>query len=82
MSIEVSPELEKLVDEKVASGELESREAVVSHALRLLYRESAGPKSTRAERLAAIERIRERRKGITLGPDLTIRQLIDEGRRY
>ena len=29
---------------------------------------------------AAIDRLRELRKGITLGPDLTIRQLIEEGR--
>jgi prevent-host-death family protein len=32
-------------------------------------------------RLAAAERIRELRKGITLG-DITIRELIDEGRKY
>ena len=30
----------------------------------------------------AIRKIRELRKGVTLGPDLTIRQLIDEGRRF
>jgi antitoxin (DNA-binding transcriptional repressor) of toxin-antitoxin stability system len=31
---------------------------------------------------AAIAHMRELRKGATLGPDLTIRQLIDEGRKY
>lgn len=31
---------------------------------------------------AAIARIRELRKGNVLGPDLTIRQLIEEGRRF
>jgi prevent-host-death family protein len=30
----------------------------------------------------AIRRIRELRKGVTLGPDLTIRQMIGEGRRF
>lgn len=36
----------------------------------------------RAKVVEAIERIKELRKGTTLGPDLTIRQLIDEGRKY
>lgn len=31
---------------------------------------------------AVIEDIKRFRKGHTLGPDLTIRQLIDEGRKY
>jgi prevent-host-death family protein len=30
----------------------------------------------------AMRRIRELRKGVTLGPGLTIRDLIDEGRRF
>jgi prevent-host-death family protein len=29
-----------------------------------------------------IRQMRELREGVTLGPDLTIRQLIDEGRRF
>ena len=29
-----------------------------------------------------VDKMRELRKGVTLGPDLTIRQLIDEGRRF
>jgi len=30
----------------------------------------------------AMRRIRELRKGVTLGPELTIRDLIEEGRRF
>jgi prevent-host-death family protein len=30
----------------------------------------------------AVRKLRELRKGVTLGPDLTVRQLIDEGRRF
>ncbi|NLX20365.1 MAG: type II toxin-antitoxin system prevent-host-death family antitoxin [Phycisphaerae bacterium] len=30
----------------------------------------------------SLEELREWRKGITLGPDLTIKQLIEEGRRH
>jgi prevent-host-death family protein len=35
-----------------------------------------------AKAQAAMERILELGKGVTLGPDLTIKQLIDEGRKY
>jgi prevent-host-death family protein len=31
---------------------------------------------------AVLRKMRELRKGVTLGPDLTIRQLIEEGRRF
>ncbi len=30
----------------------------------------------------AVQRMRELRKGVRLGPDLTIRQMIEEGRRF
>jgi hypothetical protein len=36
----------------------------------------------RRKREAAAANIRELRQGVTLGPDLTIRDLIAEGRRY
>jgi hypothetical protein len=36
----------------------------------------------RRKREEAAARIRELRKGVTLGPDLTIRDLINEGRRF
>ncbi len=41
-----------------------------------------GRKPTKEETVQAIDRWRELRKGITLGDDLTIRDLINEGRRY
>jgi len=40
-----------------------------------------GRKPTREEVIRAIDGMRELRKGITLGDDLTIRDLINEGRR-
>ena len=40
-----------------------------------------GRKPTREEVIRAIDGMRELRKGITLGNDLTIRDLINEGRR-
>ena len=47
---------------------------------------NGAPPSDETERRRAREeaaaRIRELRKGVTLGPDLTIRDLINEGRRF
>ena len=50
----LSPEDEALVDEKVSRGEFQSREAVVSHALKLLRTETAPP----ATRMSLAERAR------------------------
>jgi len=36
---------------------------------------------TKPEVRDTVRQLRELRKGVTLGPDLTIRQLLDEGRR-
>jgi hypothetical protein len=46
-----------------------------------------GPQEVEEERLrkqrqAAADRIRKLREGVTLGPDLSIRDLINEGRRF
>lgn len=40
------------------------------------------PVRTRDEIKALIEEIKETRKGITLGGEVTIKELIEEGRRY
>ncbi len=44
--------------------------------------EPAGEEALRQKRREAVERIRELRKGNILGPDLTIRDLIEDGRRF
>ncbi len=43
MTISLSPKLEKLVHDKVASGQYESAEAVVAEALRLLQEQEESP---------------------------------------
>jgi len=49
----------------------------------VLEREAAtGEEHSRMERLRAADRIRELSKEIQLGPDLTTRDLIQEGRRF
>jgi antitoxin component of MazEF toxin-antitoxin module len=46
----------------------------------ILIRRSDAKTKARTEALAAMERIIERSKGVTLG-DVTLRELIDDGRR-
>jgi len=45
---------------------------------------AAGPRETedKPDPRGAMRRIRELRKGVTLGSELTIRDLIEEGRRF
>ena len=41
------------------------------------------PENSRKDQVRdAVRKMRELRKGVRLGPDLTIRQLIEEGRRF
>lgn len=58
MNVSLTPELERLVEEKVESGEYKSASEVVRHALRLLSRDDA-------EHKAKLEALRsEIQKGI------------------
>ena len=52
MNVSLTPELERLVEEKVESGEYKSASEVVRHALRLLSREDEEHKA-RLEALRA-----------------------------
>lgn len=52
MNVSLTPELERLVEEKVGSGEYKSASEVVRHALRLLSREDE-ERRTRLEALRA-----------------------------
>jgi Arc/MetJ-type ribon-helix-helix transcriptional regulator len=47
MNITLSPKLEKLVEEQVASGAYESAEAVIAEALRLFYEQEQMGRSPR-----------------------------------
>ena len=82
MTIRLSEDLERLLDRTVASGRFASREEAVAHAVRLLGEEGRPSRSSREERVAAIADMREIASRNTLGPELTVRELIDEGRRY
>lgn len=55
MTVELGPELERLVAEKGSSGEYPDHSAVVAHALERLVQPTAKRPSTRDERVAAIQ---------------------------
>jgi hypothetical protein len=79
MTIEITrPEVEELINQRLRSGAFADAEELIFQALRSSAQEPGQPfDKQRAQ--AAAARIRELRKGITLG-GLTIRELIDEGR--
>lgn len=72
--IDERSELAALV-EQAAGGE----DVVLTREGREVARIVATPEARAA---SAIARMHELRKGMTLGPDLTIRELIDEGRKH
>lgn len=82
MTIELSPELTAILDENVKQGRFASREQALSQAIRLLGTPPAVDAKTIAARKAAFDEVRHIRRKVKLGPDLTVRQLIEEGRRY
>ena len=80
MTIEITrPELESLINERLQSGAFLDAQDVILRALQSSALEPV-PAFDRQRALAAGARIRELSKGLTLG-GLTIRELIDEGRR-
>jgi putative transcriptional regulator len=84
MNIFLPPDLVQYVRERVANGAYASAGEVVSAALRLLQRwEESRGEDVEFDRLRVAEAIaglRELSRGQTLGKDVTIRDLIDEGR--
>lgn len=93
-NVALSPELANFVRERVDSGHYASASEVVREALRALAQPQQGPlagaaSDALAAQEAAIDRDRARagiaalrrlRPGTTLGPDVTPRDLIDDGR--
>lgn len=76
-SYEAKTHLPQLLD-RVAKGE----EIQITRNGRPVARLIPEPTSQISDVQAAIAAVREFRKGRRLGDDLTIRQLIEEGRRY
>lgn len=75
-SYEAKTHLPQLLD-RVARGE----EIVITRNGRPVARLVPEPATEEADVRAVIARVREFRKGRRLGADLTVRQLVEEGRR-
>jgi hypothetical protein len=83
MTIEVKPETERLVREEIESGHIHSIDDLIVagvHAVRART-PSAGGLDTQGQCADAAARLRELRKGVTLG-GLRIRDLAHEGHRF
>ena len=78
MSIQLNPEQEHVIHQVLETGKYRSLDEVLDSAIEAIrQREGIPPALTRSQ--LAGQRIRELRKGVTLGT-LSIRELIGEGR--
>ena len=77
-SFEAKTHLAQLL-ERVANGE---EFTITKHGKPVARLVPATPTRSRPDVRRAIEELKEFRKGNTLGDDLTIRELIEDGRRF
>ena len=85
LTLELPPEIEAGLNAQARAKGL-SLDVYVTTLLRNQalgrLQEAAEKEAERKQRQAAADRIRKLREGVTLGPDLSIRDLINEGRRF
>lgn len=81
MTVELSAELEDVLERNVSSGRFRSREEALAHAIRQLDVSITGAETPKGGRAAAVERVIEERKRMRWDPGVTIRDLIEDGRR-
>ena len=94
MNVSLSPQLAKFVRSKVDSGAYASSSEVIREALRWFAAHGAAAFAVaptlldvqeqqidRSRARVAIKRLRSLRKGTTLGPAITAKDLRDDGRR-
>jgi Arc/MetJ-type ribon-helix-helix transcriptional regulator len=78
MEVQLTPDQERVIFQVLETGKYHSVDQVLDSALESLrQQEGISPPLTRSQ--LAGQRIRELRKGVTLG-GLSIKELIDEGR--
>jgi Arc/MetJ-type ribon-helix-helix transcriptional regulator len=82
MAMTLNPEHERMVNEEIQAGHFRSAEEVTGCALEALREKEQGfpQRAEKRDPKRAAARIRERRKGVTLG-GLRIKDLVNEGRR-
>ena len=80
MTIELKPEHKRIIEDAVQSGRYHSVDEFLDEAFAAWKRIDNKPRFAKKKALAAAIRIRELRKGLSLG-GLTIKDLVNEGRR-
>lgn len=85
MQLEITPQQESIISEAIRSGQYHDAAQVLDDALHVLKVERLGakPAAHAKDKQEAIERLRHfgARHGLSLGPGLTVKDLINEGRR-
>ena len=81
MTIILKPDTERLINEELKRGHYKDAEEVIQRALETLHATHQVSPSPVQECQEAATRIRELRKGVTLG-GLKIQDLIHEGHKY
>ncbi len=91
MNVSFSPKHQDLLSEKVTSGEFANADAVLAKALDdMAVGENGGPRrswlgvpaQSDADLSAAVDRMRSSCEANRLGDDLTLRDLIEAGRKH
>jgi Arc/MetJ-type ribon-helix-helix transcriptional regulator len=82
MTLTLNPEHERMINQELQAGHYRSAEEVIGCALEALCGRELGllQRGEKRDPKRAAARIRERRKGVTLG-GLRIKDLVNEGRR-
>lgn len=80
MRVDLTPDQENIVAEAIRSGHYHDAKEVIDDALHVLKAERLTRKAARTERLEAAERLGRfgRQHGLSLGPGLTIEDLIKD----
>jgi Arc/MetJ-type ribon-helix-helix transcriptional regulator len=81
MTITLKPDTERLINEELKTGQYKDAEEVIQRALQTLHATHQATPNQVQECQEAAARIRELRKGVTLG-GLKIQDLIHEGHKY
>jgi Arc/MetJ-type ribon-helix-helix transcriptional regulator len=83
MRIEITPHQESIISEAIRSGRYRDAAQVIDDALLVLKTERLGTIPTPTDTRKAVDRLREfgGRHALSLGSGLTIKDLINEGRR-
>lgn len=83
MQVELTPAQERIITAAVRSGRYHDAKEVLDDALHVLETERFAREPIGSDKQQAIERLLRfgKKNGLSLGPGLTVKDLINEGRR-